>query len=111
MRKLEIKYTFFRWFRDVNKFEELEMDTGSLYLAFADKQLCDWTFQASAQYGLKSETSTVETLEKIQKQLITPYLLFQAKTNDKREPGLFKWSSDALKSCAFAVIFVVVLKI
>ena len=73
MRKLEIKYIFFRWFRDVNKFEELEMDTGSLYLAFADKQLCDWTFQASAQNGLKSETRTVETLEKIQKQLVTHY--------------------------------------
>ena len=82
MRKLEIKYTFFfRWFRDVNKFEELEMDTGSLYLAFADKQLCDWTFQASAQNGLRSETRTVETLEKIQKQFI-----FQAEKTIRENP-------------------------
>ena len=36
LRKLELYYNFFDEFCDVNKFEELEMDTGSLFLASAE---------------------------------------------------------------------------
>ena len=36
---LELYYTFFTRLGDVNKFEELEMDTDSLYLALAGKEL------------------------------------------------------------------------
>ena len=39
MRMLELYYNFFTRFCDVNKFEELEMGTDSLYLAFAEKEL------------------------------------------------------------------------
>ena len=38
---LELHYNFFTKLCDVNKFEELEMDTDSLYLAFAEKELED----------------------------------------------------------------------
>ena len=41
LRMLELYYNFFTKFWDVNKFEELEMDTDSLYLAFAEKELED----------------------------------------------------------------------
>ena len=37
---LELNYRFLT-FCDVNKFEELETDTDSLNLAFAEKKLCD----------------------------------------------------------------------
>ena len=37
LRMLELYYNFFTRFCDVNKLEELEMDTGSLYLALAEK--------------------------------------------------------------------------
>ena len=40
LRMLEL-YNFFTKFWDVNKFEELEMDTESLYLAFAERELED----------------------------------------------------------------------
>ena len=40
-RMLEIYYNFFERFCDVNKFEELEMDTDSLYLALSEKELYD----------------------------------------------------------------------
>ena len=40
-RMLELYYNFFERFCDVNKFEELEMDTDSLYLALSEKQLYD----------------------------------------------------------------------
>ena len=36
---LELHYNFFTKFCDVNKFEELEFDTDSLYLALAEKEL------------------------------------------------------------------------
>ena len=38
---LQLYYNFFTGFCDVNKFEELEMDTNSLYLALAEKDLED----------------------------------------------------------------------
>ena len=41
LRLLELYYNFFTRFCDVNKFEELEMDTDSLYLALAEKELGD----------------------------------------------------------------------
>ena len=41
LRMLELYYNFFERFCDVNKFEELEMDTDSLYLALSEKELYD----------------------------------------------------------------------
>ena len=41
LRMLELYYNFFDKFCDVNKFEELEMDTESLYLALAEEHLYD----------------------------------------------------------------------
>ena len=40
-RMLQLYYIFFTRFCDVNKFEELEMDIDSLYLALAVKELED----------------------------------------------------------------------
>ena len=41
LRMLELYYNFFDKFCDVNKFEELELDTDSLYLALAEESLYD----------------------------------------------------------------------
>ena len=41
LRMLELYYNFFTRFCDVSKFEGLQMDTDSLYLAFAEKKLED----------------------------------------------------------------------
>ena len=41
LRMLKLYYNFFERFCDVNKFEELEMDTDSLYLALSEKELYD----------------------------------------------------------------------
>ena len=40
-RKLELYYNFFTRFSDVDKFEELEIDTDLLYLTVAEKKLED----------------------------------------------------------------------
>ena len=41
LRMLELYYNFFDKFCDVNEFEELEMDTDSIYLALAEENLYD----------------------------------------------------------------------
>ena len=41
LRMLELYYTFFTRFCDVNKFDELEIDTDSLYLDLTEKVLED----------------------------------------------------------------------
>ena len=41
LRKLELYYNFFARFCDANKFEEMEMDTDSLYLALPENDLED----------------------------------------------------------------------
>ena len=41
LRTLELYYNFFTRFCDVNKFEESETDTDSLYVALAEKELED----------------------------------------------------------------------
>ena len=50
LRMLELYYNFFDRFCDFNNFEELEMDTDSLYLALPEKEL----------YGCIQEESKVE---------------------------------------------------
>ena len=41
LRKLELYYNFFKEFCDTDKYEELEMDTDSLYLALSEENLED----------------------------------------------------------------------
>ena len=41
LRNLELYYNFFDEFCDLNKFEELEMETDSLYLALVEESLYD----------------------------------------------------------------------
>ena len=41
LRMLELYYNFFDKYGDVTKFEELEMDTDSLYLALSEQDLFD----------------------------------------------------------------------
>ena len=92
LRMSELYYNFFERFCDVNKFEELEMDTDSLHLALLEKELYDcireestneWElmraedckdhFTANATFNFFPRTSCAEQ-----------------KKYDKREPGLFK---------------------
>ena len=56
LRMLELYYNFFERFCDVNKFEELEMDTDSLYLALSGKELYDCIREES-----KTEWSLLRT--------------------------------------------------
>ena len=88
---LELYYNFFTKLSDVNNFEELELETDSLYLAPAVRELEDcirpklkteWERLWSSNY---TDSSTADAVE-----IFSPKVLWQAQKYDKRKPGLFK---------------------
>ena len=89
---LELYYNFFERFCDVNKFEELETDTDSLYLALSEKELYDCIREES-----KVEWKSMGTEDCKDDFTANPTTNFfhrtccaKHKIHDKREPGLFK---------------------
>ena len=92
LRKLELYYNFFTRFCDVNKFEELEMDTDSLYLALAEKEHdnCIRPEMRTEWQKLRSN-DCVYTFTADAVTIFFPRICcVKHKQHDKREPGLFK---------------------
>ena len=92
LRLLELYYNFFERFCDVNKFEELEMDTDSLYLALSEKELYYCIREKpKAKWGLtrtedcKDDFTANATNNFFPRTCCTKHV-----KHDKREPGLFK---------------------
>ena len=76
---------FFDKFCDVNKLEELEMDTNSLYLALAE-DLCECFFPVSEQNGMENKARIAETvLEQAQKRIFPRTCCSKVKKCDKNE--------------------------
>ena len=91
-RLLELYYNFFERFCYVNKFEELEMDTDSLFLALPEKELYDYIGEESkAEWGLlrtedcKDDFTANATNNFFARTCCTKHI-----KHDKREPGFFK---------------------
>ena len=92
LRMLELCYNFFTRFCDVNKFEELEMDTDSLYLALAEKELED-----SIRPEMRAEWQRLRSNDCVDNFTADAVASFSPRTccvkhkqHDKRENGLFK---------------------
>ena len=92
LRILELYYNFFERFCDVNKFEEFEMDTDSLYLALSEKELYDCIREKSKAErdlmrteGCKNDFTANATINFFPRTCCTKHM-----KRDKREPGLFK---------------------
>ena len=92
LRMLELYYNFFERFCDVNKFEELEMDTDFLYLALSERELfdcireeskTDWEIVKSAD--CKDDFTANATTNFFPRTCCTKHM-----KHNKREPGLFK---------------------
>ena len=81
LRMLELYYNFFTGFFDVSKFEELEMDTDSLYLALAEKELED-----CKKPEMRAEWLTADAVANF----FPRTCCVKHKKHDKKEPGLFK---------------------
>ena len=92
LRILELYYNFFQRFCDVNKFEQLEVDTDSLSLTLSDKELYDCIGEVSKvdwellrTKDCKNDFTAKATTTFFPKTCSTKH-----KKHDKREPGFFK---------------------
>ena len=92
LRMLELYYNFFQKYCDQNKFEELEMDTDSLYLALAENNIPDcikqdmveeWAFIRRGDCINEFEANSLGNF-------FPRNCCFTHAQLDKREPGLFK---------------------
>ena len=92
LRMLELYYIFFTRFCDVNKFEELEMDTDSLYLALAEKKQEDCIrLERRAEWQRLRSNDCVDNFSADAVAKFFPRTCFvKHRQHDKREPGLFK---------------------
>ena len=92
LQMLELYYNFFTRFRDVNKFEELEMDTDSLYLALAEKELedCIRPEMRAEWQRLRSNDCVDNFTSDAVANFFPRTCCVKHKQHDKREPGLFK---------------------
>ena len=92
LRLLQLYYNFLTRFCDVNKFEELETDTDSLYLALAEKQMVD-----CIRPEMRAEWQSLRSNDCVDKFTADAAANFFRRTccvkhkqHDKREPALFK---------------------
>ena len=88
---LELYYNFFEKFCDVSNFEELEIDTDSLYLPLSEKELFDCVREDSkVEWELmgtedcKDDFTANATTNFYRRTCCTEH-----KKHDKREPSLF----------------------
>ena len=89
---LELYYNFFTRFCDVNKLEELEMDTDSPYLAPAEKELedCIRPEMKAEWQRLRSSDCVKSFTADAAAKFFPRTCCVKHKKHDKREPGLFK---------------------
>ena len=92
LRMLELYYNSFTRFCDVSNFEELEMDTDSLYLALAEKKLEDCIrpeMRAECQRLWSNDCVDSFIADAVAK-LFPNTCCEKHKQQNKRKPGLFK---------------------
>ena len=89
---LELYYNFFTRFCVVNKFEELEMDTDSLYLGLAENELEDCIRpEMRAEWQRFRSNDCVDNFTADAVANFFPRTCWvKHKKHDKRKPGLFK---------------------
>ena len=92
LRMLELYYNFFKEFCDEDKYEEMEMDTDSLYLALSEKTLYDCINEEKKEVWefLRSEDCNDDFEADSCCNFFPRTCCPKHKKHDKREPGLFK---------------------
>ena len=89
---LELYYNFFKKFCDTDNYEELEMDTDSLYLALSGENLEHVIIpeKRAAWDQLRSKDCTDDFTANATENFSPRTCCNVHKKHDKREPGLFK---------------------
>ena len=111
LRILELYYIFFQRLYDVNKFEELEKDTDSLYLALSEKELYDCIREESkAEWEvMRTEDCKDDFTANATTNFVPRTCCTEHKKHDKREPGFFKEEFPCRECCVYAVRSIVVM--
>ena len=105
LRMLELYYNFSKKFCDTEKYEELEMDTDSLYLALSEEILEDIFLpeETNEWEAIRLRDCTDSFTANATGNLFPRTCCSAHKKHDKREPGLFKEESrctEMLCSCS-----------
>ena len=104
LRMMELYYNFFKKFCDTDKYEELEMDTDSLYLALSEENLEDVILpEKRAQWDQLRSKDCTDNFTANATDIFTSDFCNVHKKHDMREPGLFKEQfrcSDMLCLCS-----------
>ena len=89
---LQLHYNFFKKFCDTEKYEDLKMDTDSLYFALSEVNLEDINFPEKRKEweAIRSRDCTNSFTADATGNLFTRTCCSAHKKHDKREPGLFK---------------------
>ena len=92
LRMLELYFNFFKKFCDTEEYEELEMDTDSLYLSLSEENLEDniFTEKRNEWEAIRSRDCTNRFTAKATGKFLPRTCCTAHKKHDKREPGLFK---------------------
>ena len=92
LRMLQLYYNYFKKFFDTEKYEELELDTDSLFLARSEKNLEDiFLPEKRNKWEAKLSRDCTDSFTANATGNFFPRTCFTAhKKHDKREPGLFK---------------------
>ena len=92
LRMLELYHNFFHKYCEITKFEELEMDTDSLYLASSEHDLydCIRPVMKKEWNSLRSADFTDEFSANSTTNFFPRTCCAKHKKHDRREPGLFK---------------------
>ena len=92
LRMLELYYNFFYELCENDKYEEMEMDTDSLYLALAERSLYDCIKEDKKEVWefLRSEDCNDNFIADSSGNFFPRTCCEKHKKHDKREPGLFK---------------------
>ena len=111
LRLLELYYNFFEIFCDVKKFEELQMDTDSLYLALSEKELHECIREESKNEEKLMRTEISKVFVRLMKQP-TFFLELAAQNikNTTKETLVFSKRSFVVRiCCVYAVKPIVVM--
>ena len=89
---LELYYNFFKKFCDTDKYEELEMDTDSIYLALSEEKLGDVILpEKRAEWDQLRSTDCTDNFTANATEFFFPRTCCNVhKKHDQRKPGLFK---------------------
>ena len=109
-RKLELYYNFFKRFCDTDKYEELEVDTDSLYLALSEENLEDVILpEKRADWDKLRLKIVLITLLRMQSTTFSPELFVMPTGNLIRESrASSKKNLDVQKRCVSVAKYIVV---